>query len=184
MSRYKCIPFVKVLHITCNFSTGLADLLTVSSLRSLDLSECLRISGTEIVNGLTASNDSSAQLERLNLRSCTYIQVSVCVCVCAWVRVLKNRLIFLLLSLQDMAVFSLTQLLGNTLRELDLTSCVNVTDLSVCAIATYLQRLVVLRLGWCNAVTDWGLLGMVETTRCEAEEERVRGRIVQYLCFK
>lgn len=39
------------------------------------------------------------------------------------------------------------------------------TDLSVCAIATYLQRLVILRLGWCKEVTDWGLLGMVETTK-------------------
>lgn len=73
-----------------------------------------------------------------------------------------------------MAVFSLAQLLGNSLQELDLTSCVNVTDLSVCAIATYLQRLVVLRLGWCKEVTDWGLLGMVETTACEPDTERVR----------
>lgn len=77
-------------------------------------------------------------------------------------------------SHQDLAVFSLAQLLGDTLCELDLTSCVNVTDLSVCAIATYLQRLVVLRLGWCKEVTDWGLLGMVETTKCEPDEETVR----------
>ncbi|TDH09169.1 hypothetical protein EPR50_G00083750 [Perca flavescens] len=124
---------------------GLADLLSVSSLRSLDLSECLHVSGTEIVNGLTESSAARAQLETLNLKSCTYIR--------------------------DLAVFSLTQLLGDTLRELDLTSCVNVTDLSVRAIATYLQRLVVLRLGWCKEVTDWGLLGMVETARCEPDQE-------------
>ncbi|KAM9854037.1 uncharacterized protein fbxl9 [Aulostomus maculatus] len=126
--------------------TDLADLLSVSSLRSLDLSECLHISGTEIVKGLTGSNAVRAPLEVLNLKSCNYIR--------------------------DMAVFSLTQLLGNTLRELDLTSCVNVTDLSVCAIATYLQGLVVLRLGWCKYITDWGLLGMVQTDTCEAAEER------------
>lgn len=71
-------------------------------------------------------------------------------------------------------MFSLTKLLGNTLRELDLTSCVNVTDLSVCAITTYLQGLVVLRLGWCIEVTDWGLLGMVEPTKCDPDEEKVR----------
>ncbi|XP_070686737.1 uncharacterized protein fbxl9 [Pempheris klunzingeri] len=124
---------------------GLADLLSVSSLTSLDLSECLRVSGTEIVKGLTGSSAARAQLETLSLKSCTYIR--------------------------DLAVFSLTQLLGNTLRELDLTSCVNVTDLSVRAIATYLQRLVVLRLGWCKEVTDWGLLGMVETTNCEPDED-------------
>lgn len=94
-----------------------------------------------------------------------------------------TKTIFFLLSLQDLAVLSLTQLLGETLRELDLTSCVNVTDLSVRAIATYLQRLVVLRLGWCKEVTDWGLLGMVETTKCEPDQEMVRGcrKIREYL---
>ncbi|XP_044049023.1 F-box/LRR-repeat protein 14 isoform X1 [Siniperca chuatsi] len=124
---------------------GLTDLLSVSSLRSLDLSECLHVSGTEIVKGLTGSSATRAQLEMLSLKSCTYIR--------------------------DLAVLSLTQLFGDTLRELDLTSCVNVTDLSVRAIATYLQRLVVLRLGWCKEVTDWGLLGMVETTKCEPDQE-------------
>ncbi|KAM9351941.1 uncharacterized protein fbxl9 [Symphorus nematophorus] len=124
---------------------GLAELLSVSSLRSLNLSECLHISGTEIVKGLTGSSAGRAQLETLSLKSCTYIR--------------------------DLAVFSLTQLLGATLRELDLTSCVNVTDLSVRSIATYLQKLVVLRLGWCKEVTDWGLLGMVETTKCEPDDE-------------
>ncbi|XP_069561465.1 uncharacterized protein fbxl9 [Brachyistius frenatus] len=124
---------------------GLADLLSESSLKSLDLSECLHISGTEMVKGLKGSSVVRTQLKTLNLKSCTYIS--------------------------DLAVFSLTQLLGNTLRELDLTSCVNVTDLSVRAVATYLQQLVVLRLGWCKEVTDWGLLGMVQTTKCELEDE-------------
>uniref|UniRef100_A0A4W6DCI0 F-box and leucine rich repeat protein n=1 Tax=Lates calcarifer TaxID=8187 RepID=A0A4W6DCI0_LATCA len=154
---------------------GLADLLSVSSLRGLDLSECLHISGTEIVKGLTGSSASRAQLETLSLKSCTYIRVSQCVCVFMSNYVcMKNRrekTSFSLLSLQDLAVFSLAQLLGDTLCELDLTSCVNVTDLSVCAIATYLQKLVVLRLGWCKEVTDWGLLGMVETTKCVPDEE-------------
>ncbi|XP_037622425.1 F-box/LRR-repeat protein 2 [Sebastes umbrosus] len=126
---------------------GLADLLSMPSLTSLDLSQCLHISGTEIVKGLTGSRAARAQLETLNLKSCTYIR--------------------------DLAVYSLTQLLGDTLRELDLTSCVNVTDLSVRAIATYLQKLVVLRLGWCKEVTDWGLLGMVEITNCEPDEVMV-----------
>lgn len=71
-------------------------------------------------------------------------------------------------------MFSFTQLLGESLRELDLTLCVNVTDLSVRSIATYLQRLVVLRLGWCKEITDWGLLGMVETTIGEPDQEMVR----------
>lgn len=136
------------LSLSCDWritEKGLADLLSVSSLRTLDLSECLHVSGTEMVKGLTRSSAARAQLETLSLKSCTYIR--------------------------DLAVLSLTQLLGETLRELDLTSCVNVTDLSVRAIATYLQRLVVLRLGWCKEVTDWGLLGMVETTKCEPDQE-------------
>uniref|UniRef100_UPI0037E7DA8C F-box/LRR-repeat protein 14 n=1 Tax=Semicossyphus pulcher TaxID=241346 RepID=UPI0037E7DA8C len=124
---------------------GLADLLSLPSLRSLDLSECLHVSGTEIVRGLKGSSGGRAQLETLSLKSCTYIR--------------------------DLAVFSLTQLLGETLRELDLTSCVNVTDLSVRAIATYLQRLVILRLGCCKEITDWGLLGMEETTKCDQDQE-------------
>ncbi|CAK6969224.1 F-box/LRR-repeat protein 2 [Scomber scombrus] len=128
---------------------GLADLMSVSSLRSLDLSECLHVSGAEIVKGLTGSNTAKARLETLNLKNCTYIR--------------------------DAAVFSLTKLLGNTLRELDLTLCVNVTDVSVRAITTYLQGLVVLRLGWCKEVTDWGLLGMVETTKCEPDERGDKG---------
>ncbi|CAJ1057246.1 F-box/LRR-repeat protein 4 [Xyrichtys novacula] len=124
---------------------GLAELLSVSSLRSLDLSECLHISGTEIVRGLTESRTARAHLETLSLKSCTYIR--------------------------DLAVFSLTQLLRDSLHELDLTSCVNVTDLSVRAIATYLHRLVVLRLGYCKEVTDWGLLGIEETAKCEHDQD-------------
>ncbi|XP_039880888.1 putative adenylate cyclase regulatory protein [Simochromis diagramma] len=124
---------------------GLSDLLLLPSLRSLDLSECLHINGTEMVKGLKGSDAARRQLETLNLRSCTYIR--------------------------DPAVFFLAQLLGDTLCELDLTSCSNVTDLSVCAVATYLQKLVVLRLGWCKEVTDWGLLGMVQRAKCEPDEE-------------
>lgn len=124
---------------------GLAELLSNSCLTSLDVSECLHISGTELVKGLKGSSGARAKLRVLNLRSCTY--------------------------LRDLAVFSLTQLLGDSLRELDLTSCVNVTDLSVCAIATYLQKLEVLRLGWCKEVTDWGLLGMVQEGPCDPDDE-------------
>lgn len=77
-------------------------------------------------------------------------------------------------SLQDFAVFSFTQLLGETLHELDLTSCTNLTDLSVCSIAAHLRNLVVLRLARCKQITDWGLLGVVEATKNNAEQEMVR----------
>lgn len=124
---------------------GLADLVVLPKLRSLDLSECLHVSGAEMVKGLSGPAPR-AGLETLIFKSCTYIR--------------------------DLAVFSLAQLLGTSLRKLDLTSCVYLTDLSVRAIATYLQGLVVLRLGWCKEVSDWGLLGMVEPTKeCEPAKE-------------
>ncbi|XP_059392405.1 F-box/LRR-repeat protein 20-like [Carassius carassius] len=125
---------------------GLAELMTLPSLRSLDLSECLHVSGADLVKGLS-SPQPRAQLETLSLRNCTYIK--------------------------DTVMFSLTQLLGCNLRELDLTSCVCLTDLSVCAITTYLPVLVVLRLGWCKEISDWGLLGMVEPTKdCEPRDKK------------
>ncbi|XP_054631581.1 F-box/LRR-repeat protein 2 isoform X2 [Dunckerocampus dactyliophorus] len=142
------------LSLSCDWritETGLEDLVSVSSLKSLDLSECPLVGGTEMVNGLSRRTERT-QLEKLHLRSCMYIR--------------------------DEAVFSLTQLLGNTLRHLDLTSCANVTDLSVRAIASYLHGLVVLRLCDCKEVTDWGLLGMVETSACELDEEKERPKMV------
>lgn len=59
-------------------SSGLADLLSVPSLKSLDLSECPHISGTEMVKGLKGSKTSRANLEMLNLKSCTYVRVCKC----------------------------------------------------------------------------------------------------------
>lgn len=117
---------------------GLAELMMLPHLRSLDLSECLHVSGTELVKGLS-SPEPRAQVDTLSLRNCTYIRDSV--------------------------VFSLAQLLGVHLRELDLSSCVYLTDLSVRAIATFLPALLVLRLGWCKEISDWGLLGMTEPTK-------------------
>lgn len=44
------------------------------TLKSLNLSECLHISGTEMVKGLRGPG--AAPLECLNLRSCIYIRVT------------------------------------------------------------------------------------------------------------
>ncbi|KAJ8272084.1 hypothetical protein COCON_G00109430 [Conger conger] len=117
---------------------GLAELAGLRDLQTLDLSECLHVSGAELVKGLS-SPEGGAHLTSLNFHSCTYVK--------------------------DLTVFSLAQLLGPSLHVLDLTSCLYLTDLSVHAIATYLQSLVVLRLGWCKEVSDWGLLGMLEPTK-------------------
>ncbi|XP_043084157.1 F-box/LRR-repeat protein 20 isoform X3 [Puntigrus tetrazona] len=131
---------------------GLAELMTLPSLRSLDLSECLHVSGADLVKGLS-SPQPGAQLDTLSLRNCTYIR--------------------------DTVMFSLTQLLSCNLRQLDLTSCVCLTDLSIRAIATYLPALTVLRLGWCKEISDWGLLGMVEPTKdCEPRDKEEKPRLV------
>ncbi|KAG7270340.1 hypothetical protein CRUP_034450 [Coryphaenoides rupestris] len=122
---------------------GVDELVSLASLRSLELSECTHLTGATVVKGL--SGPTGAQLERLAFRSCT--------------------------GIRDLEVFSLAQLCGGTLRELDLTSCIYLTDLSVSAIVTYLQGLVLLRLGWCKEITDWGLLGLEAPTRREREPE-------------
>uniref|UniRef100_A0A674P5Q0 F-box and leucine rich repeat protein n=1 Tax=Takifugu rubripes TaxID=31033 RepID=A0A674P5Q0_TAKRU len=124
---------------------GVAELLSVTTLKSLNLSECLHISGTEMIKGLNCSGAARAQLESLNLKSCIYVR--------------------------DFAVLSFTRHLGETLRELDLTSCANLTDLSACSIAAHLRKLVVLRLARCKEITDCGLLGVAEATRNNAEQE-------------
>ncbi|XP_058253009.1 uncharacterized protein fbxl9 isoform X1 [Hemibagrus wyckioides] len=111
---------------------GLADLTALPALSSLDLAECVNVSGAELVKGLS-SPQHRAQLEKLSLRSCAFVQ-DVC---------------------------SLAQL-SSSLKELDLISCVLLTDRSVRAIASYLPGLQVLRLGSCKLITDWGLLGMEE----------------------
>ncbi|KAI5617276.1 F-box/LRR-repeat protein 2 isoform X1 [Silurus asotus] len=112
---------------------GMADLTALPTLSSLDLSECVNVSGEELVKGLSSAQPR-AQLEKLSLRSCTYIQ----------------------------DVHSLARLLTSSLKELDLTSCDVLTDSSVHAISYYLAGLRVLRLGSCKLITDWGLLGMTE----------------------
>uniref|UniRef100_A0A146SCB8 F-box/LRR-repeat protein 18 n=1 Tax=Fundulus heteroclitus TaxID=8078 RepID=A0A146SCB8_FUNHE len=120
---------------------GLVELLSVSSLVSLGLSGCLHSSGAELQEDLKASTAATAQLELLHLSGST--------------------------NLQDGVLVSLSQLLGGSLKELDLTLCLSLTDLSVCSISARLQRLEVLRLGWCKEVTDRGLLGTVQDSRPE-----------------
>lgn len=58
---------------------GLADLMALAELRTLDLSECLHVSGAEMVKGLCGP-EPRARLETLSFKSCTYIRVSLCGC--------------------------------------------------------------------------------------------------------
>ncbi|XP_048829167.1 F-box/LRR-repeat protein 2 isoform X1 [Brienomyrus brachyistius] len=114
---------------------GLSELMMLQYLQTLDLSECIHVSGVDLLKGLQ-SPSAAASLVALSFRDCCYVR--------------------------DISIFSLAQLLGPYIRKLDLTSCQCLTDLSVQAIATYLPSLLVLRLGGCKEITDWGLLGMVD----------------------
>lgn len=63
-------PFQRLLS-----PSGLAELLSLRTLRRLNLSECLHVSGTEMAKGLKGSGAAGARLEALNLNSCIYIRV-------------------------------------------------------------------------------------------------------------
>ncbi|XP_048402873.2 F-box/LRR-repeat protein 2 [Stegostoma tigrinum] len=112
---------------------GLKNLSSIPTLQALDLSECYQVSGLELVNRL-ALPYATPTLLSLNFSCCTMVK--------------------------DSCVFSMGVILCDSLRELDLTSCVYITDFSVSVIVNYLTGLTVLRLGWCKEITDRGLLGM------------------------
>lgn len=73
-------------------------------------------------------------------------------------------------------MFSLIPVLGLSLRVLDLSSCVALTNRTLQAICTFLTHLSVLRLAWCKELQDWGLLGLGEPT-----EEPTQGPQVQVI---
>ncbi|XP_043937362.1 leucine-rich repeat-containing protein 29 isoform X2 [Protopterus annectens] len=109
----------------------LAGLAELKELQSLDVSDCHQICGSELVKCFSFSE---SKMVHLSFSGCSL--------------------------LKDSTVFSLAKLFGTSLRLLDLTSCLSITDISIRAIIFYLNNLTVLRLGWCKEITDWGLLGM------------------------
>ncbi|KAK2838386.1 hypothetical protein Q7C36_013200 [Tachysurus vachellii] len=112
---------------------GLADLTALPALSSLDLAECVNVSGAELEKCLS-SPQRRVQLEKLSLRRCTYVK-DIC---------------------------SLSQLMSSRLKKLDLSYCIHLTDSSVRAVASNLPGLHVLLLGSCKLITDCGLLGIEE----------------------
>ncbi|XP_062997154.1 F-box/LRR-repeat protein 2-like [Elgaria multicarinata webbii] len=122
--------------------TGFQGISHLKHLRSLDVSECSLVSGSELVKAFSAVEPKPVSLK-----------VAFC-CL-----------------LRDSSVISLAEALSSSLRVLDLSSCVAITNRSVQAISSHLLRLTVLRLAWCKELTDWGLLGVEEP-----REERERAR--------
>ncbi|XP_067409065.1 F-box/LRR-repeat protein 14-like isoform X2 [Emydura macquarii macquarii] len=131
----------KLQRLTDGGFVGVAEL---QSLQSLDVSECSLVSGSELVKVCSAPE------LRPNLTSLSFAFCSL---------------------LRDSSVLLLARSLGHSLRVLDLSSCITITNVSLQAISSHLLRLTVLRLAWCKELTDWGLLG-VELLREERSHRR------------
>ncbi|XP_054390896.1 F-box/LRR-repeat protein 20 isoform X1 [Pongo abelii] len=108
----------------------------LQELQSLDMAECCLVRGRELAQALSSVHGAPSQLASLSLAHCS--------------------------SLKDASVLSMIPALGLSLRVLDLSSCVALTNRTLQAICTYLTHLSVLRLAWCRELCDWGLLGLGE----------------------
>uniref|UniRef100_A0A8D0VUH6 F-box domain-containing protein n=1 Tax=Sus scrofa TaxID=9823 RepID=A0A8D0VUH6_PIG len=115
---------------------GCSALGGLRELQSLDLAECCLLRGRALAQALGSARGAPPPLASLSLAHCS--------------------------SLKDASVLSLIPVLGPSLRVLDLSSCVALTNQTMQAICTYLTQLSVLRLAWCKELQDWGLLGLQE----------------------
>ncbi|XP_065272878.1 uncharacterized protein LOC135888994 [Emys orbicularis] len=122
----------KLQRLTDGGFLGIAEL---RNLQRLDLSECSLVSGSELVK-VCSTPELRPSLASLSFAFCSL--------------------------LRDSSVLSLARSLSPSLRVLDLSSCVSITNVSIQAISSHLPRLTVLRLAWCKELTDWGLLGVEE----------------------
>ncbi|XP_026931767.2 F-box/LRR-repeat protein 14-like [Acinonyx jubatus] len=116
----------------------------LQELQSLDLAECCLVSGWGLAQALGSGHRAPAPLASLSLAYCT--------------------------SLKDASVLSLISVLSPSLRVLDLSSCVALTNRTLQAICAYLTHLSVLRLAWCKELRDWGLLGLGEPSEEPTQE--------------
>uniref|UniRef100_A0A8C5KN34 F-box and leucine-rich repeat protein 9 n=1 Tax=Jaculus jaculus TaxID=51337 RepID=A0A8C5KN34_JACJA len=115
---------------------GCIALGSLQELRSLDMAECCLVSGKELAQALGSGCGATPPLTSLRLAYCS--------------------------SLKDASVMSMITALGPSLKVLDLSSCVALTNRTMQAICTHLTHLSVLRLAWCKELQDWGLLGLEE----------------------
>ncbi|XP_049478814.1 F-box/LRR-repeat protein 14-like isoform X2 [Panthera uncia] len=116
----------------------------LQELQSLDLAECCLVSGWGLAQALGSGHRAPAPLASLSLAYCA--------------------------SLKDASVLSLISVLSPSLRVLDLSSCVALTNRTLQAICAYLTHLSVLRLAWCKELRDWGLLGLGEPNEEPTQE--------------
>nr|XP_008255665.2 F-box/LRR-repeat protein 2 isoform X2 [Oryctolagus cuniculus] len=133
LRHLRCLCVGKLQRLTDAGCTALGGL---RQLQSLDMAECCLVSGRELARALGPLHGVPLPLASLRLAYCS--------------------------SLKDASVFSMIPVLGQSLRVLDLSSCVALTNQTLQAICTYLTHLSVLRLAWCKELCDWGLLGLRE----------------------
>ncbi|KAM3828822.1 uncharacterized protein M6D78_013665 [Vipera latastei] len=138
----RCLRLGKLPRLT---DAGFQGMSHLKHLQSLDVSECSLVSCSEFVKAF-GSSARPPELKSLNVAFCSL--------------------------LRDSTVLSLAGALSKSLRVLDLSSCVSLSNRSVQAIASSLLLLTVLRLAWCKELTDWGLLGIEEPREdCECAKE-------------
>ncbi|XP_075851839.1 uncharacterized protein LOC105858991 isoform X2 [Microcebus murinus] len=131
-------------------------------LTSLDLSGC-----SELTDGaLLAVSRGLQRLRRLSLGKLQRLTDAGCKAL-GGLRELQS--LDMAECCMDASVLSVILALGPSLRVLDLSSCVTLTNGTVQAICTYLTHLSVLRLAWCKELRDWGLLGLGEPSEERAQ---------------
>ncbi|XP_042774270.1 leucine-rich repeat-containing protein 29 isoform X1 [Panthera leo] len=141
LGHLQCLSLRKLQRLTDAGCTALGGL---QELQSLDLAECCLVSGWGLAQALGSGHRAPAPVASLSLAYCA--------------------------SLKDASVLSLISVLSPSLRVLDLSSCVALTNRTLQAICAYLTHLSVLRLAWCKELRDWGLLGLGEPSEEPTQE--------------
>ncbi|XP_012666576.2 leucine-rich repeat-containing protein 29 isoform X1 [Otolemur garnettii] len=144
LRHLRCLSLGKLRRLT---DAGCAALGGLHELQNLNMAECCLVSGKELAQALGSMHRAPSRLVSLSLAFCS--------------------------SLKDASVRSVIPALGPSLRVLDLSSCVTLTNRTVQAICTYLTHLSVLRLAWCKELRDWGLLGLGEPREEPAQRPQV-----------
>lgn len=153
-------PDIRILNLAkCSRITDRA-VLTISRcltrLTHLDVRMCPRLTADGVAEFTKLMDLSRVDLSGCELLHSSGIQKSLC-------GVPVMNLVKLNLSFCDVTeetVVALSRSLSSSLRHLDLSNCrKGVTDVSLQAICRHLRWLRCLKLAWCTAITDAGLIG-------------------------
>uniref|UniRef100_A0A8C7GKG9 F-box and leucine rich repeat protein n=1 Tax=Oncorhynchus kisutch TaxID=8019 RepID=A0A8C7GKG9_ONCKI len=141
--------------------------MVLPELRTLDLSECLHVSGAEIVKGLSAP-EPRARLETLSLKSCTYIRPRLVTDKALGVfREQEGASLLVLRSLQDLDLSACSKLTDSSitqhvlrypdLQRLSLSILPEISDDSLASVAYHCRSLTSLEFSHCPRISDQGI---------------------------